>query len=81
MARYEHEWTDVSRHGSPSYICRYCDVWQWDVKKGEESTHCPKAKEALRRQARNKVEEEKRDYRRLKKERDYFDYLEAKYAE
>ncbi len=74
---FKHDFDDVSYHGSPIWQCLYCGVYKND--KGR-TDYCPKAEEVLKRKAKEKESAERYEYERLKKERERFAYLEAKFG-
>lgn len=72
-----HRWLDVSYHGSPDYECDFCGIRK---RSKEADLPCPKAEEKLKEEARQKEIDDYWEYCRMRKEREKFDKLNARFC-
>jgi len=72
-----HRWLDTSYHGSPSYECDFCGVYEY---KKEAKEPCPKAEECLKKEARKKEIDDYWEYCKMRREKEKFDQLHAKFC-
>lgn len=72
-----HEWEDVSYHGSALYQCEFCGIYKYQSK----DDNCPKAKICLKQKAEKEEREERWEYERMLKKIERFKFLHNKYGE
>ncbi len=73
-----HQWEDLSYHGSPDYYCRFCNCY---IRSKEADQPCPKALERLKEEQLRKEEDEWWEYKKLKAQHDRYEYLKDKYED
>lgn len=86
--RDTHSWVDVSHHGSPLYVCEFCDVYKDNVygdgpdptQKVTASPICTRRDVVLKQRAIYKEQNERSEYRRMLAEKERFEYLKHKYG-
>lgn len=71
-----HARKDVSHHGSTLYMCDFCDAFET---KDEAQEPCPARDRVLAARAAEAELDERLEYERMKKERERWAYLSAKY--
>ncbi len=72
-----HAWEDVSHHGSPLYECIYCHCYQ---KSENAEKACAKVEKCLLEIKLEEERYEKYEYQQMKKARERWEYLNAKYG-
>jgi hypothetical protein len=72
-----HEYEDVSYHGSPTWECRFCGVHK---QYGKDMGSCSKAEKILAKEAAKKEQEEFYEYKRLKAAEERYEYLKEKFG-
>lgn len=80
MSQFKHDYQDESRHGSPFWVCKWCDRLKDDIKRSGDPDFCPKAEEGLAREAQRQESAERAEYQRMKAERQRWAYLHSKYG-
>lgn len=75
----DHEWEDVSHHGSPFYACKFCDMYQYQCTLPDLMV-CKNARRRRAEIAAQKERDERYEYERMLAERRRFEELEKKYG-